>query len=193
MKSALKSDFIPSVFFTATIRRRRRIRQVLCYAFFLCSHPLQNRSLFSVRHNRFSVIIKDTLIVQHRNPGPVADVFEWGAVCIFLGSGVIEYLVPVGEVSIRIDLCQTFIGRNDKIIWNDNGVGFCVCKLDRQIFELQNIFIGNHRHLEHDHHPGRPPQRRIYDRHAVKTVYGCATGESEIKMWERNLEIRFCI
>ena len=34
MKSALKSDFIPSVFFTATIRRRRRIRQVLCYAFF---------------------------------------------------------------------------------------------------------------------------------------------------------------
>ena len=41
--------------------------------------------------------------------------------------------------------------------------------------------------------PGRPPQRRIHDRHAVKTVYGGATGESEIKMWERNLEIRFCI
>lgn len=32
--------------------------------------------------------------------------------------------------------------------------------------------MGSHRHLEHDHHPGRPPQRRIHDRHAVKTVYG---------------------
>lgn len=140
-----------------------------------------------------TVYIEDTLIVQHRDPGPVADVFERGTICIFLGSGVIEYLVPVGEVSIRIDLCQTLIGRNDKVIRNDNGVGFCVCKPDRQIFELQNIFIGNHRHLEYDHHPGRPPQRRIHDRHAVKTVYGCEIGKSEIKMWERNLEIRFGI
>ena len=68
----------------------------------------------------------------------MADVFEWGAVCIFLGSGVIEYLVPVGEVCIRIDLCQTLIGRNDKVIRNDNRVGFCVCKLDRQIFVGDN-------------------------------------------------------
>ena len=44
---------------------------------------------------------------------------------------------------IRVDLCQTFIGRNDKVIRNDNRVGFCVCKPDRQIFELQNIFIGD--------------------------------------------------
>ena len=67
----------------------------------------------------------------------MADVFEWGAIRVFLGSGVIEYLVPVGKVCIRVDLCQTFIGRNDKIIWNDNRVGFCVCKPDRQIFELR--------------------------------------------------------
>ena len=51
----------------------------------------------------------------------MADVFEWGAICIFLCSGVIEYLVPVGEVCIRVDLCQTLIGRNDKVIRNDNG------------------------------------------------------------------------
>ena len=38
-----------------------------------------------------------------------------------------------------------------------------------------------------------PSQRRIYDRHAVKTVYGGEIGKSEIKMWERNLEIRFGI
>ena len=73
----------------------------------------------------------------------MADVFEWGAIRVFLGSGVIEYLVPVGKVCIRVDLCQTFIGRNDKIIWNDNRVGFCVCKPDRQIFELQDVFIGD--------------------------------------------------
>lgn len=64
----------------------------------------------------------------------MADVFEWGAVCIFLGSGVIEYLVPVGEVSIRVDLCQTLIGRNDKIIRNDNWVGFaCVNQIGRSL------------------------------------------------------------
>ena len=39
----------------------------------------------------------------------------------------------------------------------------------------------SHRHLEHDHHTGRPPQRRIHDRHAVTTVYGGEIGESEIK------------
>lgn len=71
----------------------------------------------------------------------MADVFEWGAIRVFLCSSVIEYLVPVSEVCIRIDLCQTFIGWNDKIIRNDNGVGFCVCKPDRQIFELQDVFI----------------------------------------------------
>ena len=109
--------------------------------FFLCSHPLQNRSLFSVCYNRFSVVIEDTLIVQHRNPGPVADVFEWGAIRVFLGSGVIEYLVPVGKVCIRVDLCQTFIGRNNKIIWNDNRVGFCVCKPDRQIFDGDLLWL----------------------------------------------------
>ena len=43
----------------------------------------------------------------------MADVFEWGAVCIFLGSGVIEYLVPVGKVCIRaVFACVNQIGRS---------------------------------------------------------------------------------
>ena len=64
----------------------------------------------------------------------MADVFEWGAIRVFLCSSVIEYLVPVGEVCIRIDLCQTLIGRNDKVIRNDNRVGFaCVNQIGRSL------------------------------------------------------------
>lgn len=100
---------------------------MLCYAFFCAAIHSRIGVSFPSVITGLPFIIEDTLIVQHRDPGPVADVFEWGAIRVFLCSSVIEYLVPVGEVCIRIDLCQTFIGWNDKIIRNDNGVGFaCV-------------------------------------------------------------------